>query len=655
VLLAANTYTGTTTVEAGTLQIGGAVSTFGSSASFASTSFLLNGGTLALDNLGVSNSSADRLSDSAVLQFQGGALIFRGSDQATTNSAETVGTLAFVRGISRVTTSFGSTNTAILTAAQLSRAAGEGIGFINGISLGKDSSSTASVSRLLLSTAPDLVGTTAALASGINGASRNTKIVPYLVGASDPGSGGSGTAATVPNTFLTYEAGTGLRPLNPTDEFSNNAIVSGDNIRATASTTTTASSSVNSVVIEGDGVILKVASGHTLTVDSGAILFSSGVSPRIDGPGTLNFGAREGIITINSTGNTFISAPISGSGGVTYHGTGTLVLSTQQNTYSGDTVLRVASVIPQASSVGPAGSPVSGSFGTGRLILDGSAIRSTTGGDITIGNEVVLRSDTTIPDTTGAKSLIFTGPVTLEGVGKTFFQNSSAATFFTGAIGDGGGGAGLQIAGNGTGAVILEGANTYSGGTVVETGTLLVNNLSGSGTGTGGVTVQSGGTLGGTGTISGATEVKSGGILSAGVPGASDGVGTLTFGGDLTTRSGSTWLVDLVEGVSGTADRVDVGGGLSLTGADLTIQFSGSFEPGKVYTIANYGTSLTGTFNGLSDGAFVDPGMQYFISYGALSGPGAITLTAVPEPGTIGILGIALSGILLRRRRRKSL
>ena len=53
---------------------------------------------------------------------------------------------------------------------------------------------------------------------------------------------------------------------------------------------------------------------------------------------------------------------------------------------------------------------------------------------------------------------------------------------------------------DGSGTLTLTGTNTYGGGTAVTRGTLLVNNTSGVGTGTGDVTVSNAGTtLGGTG------------------------------------------------------------------------------------------------------------------------------------------------------------
>ena len=89
--------------------------------------------------------------------------------------------------------------------------------------------------------------------------------------------------------------------------------------------------------------------------------------------------------------------------------------------------------------------------------------------------------------------------------------------------------------------MILTGTNnTYSGGTTISGGTLLVNNTNGSGTGSGAVTVDSGGTLGGAGIISGAVTVNSGGAFAPGNP-----LGTLTISNNLTLAAGSTTFVQV--------------------------------------------------------------------------------------------------------------
>jgi len=53
----------------------------------------------------------------------------------------------------------------------------------------------------------------------------------------------------------------------------------------------------------------------------------------------------------------------------------------------------------------------------------------------------------------------------------------------------------------GSGTFTLTGTNSYSGGTTVSNGTLLVNNTGSSATGTGAVTVVNGATLSGSGIV----------------------------------------------------------------------------------------------------------------------------------------------------------
>ena len=87
----------------------------------------------------------------------------------------------------------------------------------------------------------------------------------------------------------------------------------------------------------------------------------------------------------------------------------------------------------------------------------------------------------------------------------------SGSTRFSGVIGGGSGAISLVI--NGTGTQELAGNNTYTGGTVVNNGTLRVTNTTGSGTGGGAVTVGDGtaghtAILTGTGTINGLVTIN---------------------------------------------------------------------------------------------------------------------------------------------------
>ena len=130
--------------------------------------------------------------------------------------------------------------------------------------------------------------------------------------------------------------------------------------------------------------------------------------------------------------------------------------------------------------------------------------------------------------------------------------------------------------------------NTYSGGTTVSVGTLLVNNTSGSGTGTGAVTVNSGGILGGTGIISGATTVNSGGTLTL----VDSSVATLTFGSSL-LLSGATSME--ISKTAGTADKIVMTSGTVTLGGNLTVvNLAGTLVLGDTFDLID-GT-IAGTF-----------------------------------------------------------
>jgi autotransporter-associated beta strand protein len=158
------------------------------------------------------------------------------------------------------------------------------------------------------------------------------------------------------------------------------------------------------------------------------------------------------------------------------------------------------------------------------------------------------------------------------------------------------------------GTLNLTGTNTYSGGTVVGDGVLNVNNTTGSGTGSGAVSVEAGGTLGGTGSISGQTVIDAGGRL---VPGFS--LGTLNFKDNLVMQPSAEFHSELgvssnqVVVVTGTA--VISGTTLSVTGVDPLA---------TTYTLLRAG-NLSGTFANLPEQTLiaVAPGQFFRITYRA--------------------------------------
>ena len=168
----------------------------------------------------------------------------------------------------------------------------------------------------------------------------------------------------------------------------------------------------------------------------------------------------------------------------------------------------------------------------------------------------------------------------------------------------------------GTGLLRLKGSSTYTGSTTIEGGELMVNNTSGSGTGSGAVQVN-GGILAGLGTIAGNVTIgASGGSHALLEPGSVATVPqTLTILGRLTFNSGGVFKCG-VNSSSATADKV-VSNGVKINGAarfSLTGDGNTTLPPGMVLTvISNTGVApIAGTFGNLADGAIVAIGGNTF-------------------------------------------
>ncbi|MGY2288328.1 autotransporter domain-containing protein [Pseudomonas sp. SDO528_S397] len=114
----------------------------------------------------------------------------------------------------------------------------------------------------------------------------------------------------------------------------------------------------------------------------------------------------------------------------------------------------------------------------------------------------------------------------------------------------------------GIGTLVLTGANTYSGPTLVNQGLLAVN-----GSITSDVTVSDRGVLGGSGRI-GSLTAKDGGTVAPG-----NSIGTLNVAGDVTFEPGSTYAVQLS---ANSSDRIVAGGKATLNGGNVTLALENS-------------------------------------------------------------------------------
>jgi len=163
--------------------------------------------------------------------------------------------------------------------------------------------------------------------------------------------------------------------------------------------------------------------------------------------------------------------------------------------------------------------------------------------------------------------------------------NRNANSTFNGAITNAqytGTGAIAAIRKVGTGIWTLTNANTYTGGTTINGGTIMVNNTTGSGLGTGAVTVNSAGTLAGTGIIAGAVTVNDGGTLSPGI-----GLGTLTVSNDINIATGANLSIDINKSNS-TNDLLTTTGKLTMNGKlSITNIGAPAFAAGDIFKIIN--------------------------------------------------------------------
>jgi len=222
------------------------------------------------------------------------------------------------------------------------------------------------------------------------------------------------------------------------------------------------------------------------------------------------------------------------------------------------------------------------------------------------------------------------------GANKLTVGSNKLSTTFSGVMQDGGlgGGTGGSLTKTGKGKLSLTNANTYTGGTTIKAGSLLVKNKTGSATGTGAVQVNAG-TLEGVGKINGAVTVgtgsSSGAILLAGNSATSPG--TLTINNTLTFNSLSTYkcVLDRTKAKASevSALGVTINSNVPFTFIDTG---TGTLATGTIFTVINNTSAnpIFGTFSNLPDGStFTSGGTNFKVRYTGGNG-NDLTLKVVP-------------------------
>ena len=162
-------------------------------------------------------------------------------------------------------------------------------------------------------------------------------------------------------------------------------------------------------------------------------------------------------------------------------------------------------------------------------------------------------------------------------------------------------GTGTSLNKVGAGTLILTGVSSYTGATSVDGGSLIVN---GSLASSSGLTVAAGALVGGGGTLP-STVVN--GTLSPG-----NSPGALIVNGNLTFNPGGTYVAEIQGAV---ADRVNVTGTASLAGTLRLMPLGGSYSFNSAYTLLSAAGGSTGTFGTVdATGSFGD-GVTTTVSY----------------------------------------
>lgn len=440
--------------------------------------------------------------------------------------------------------------------------------------------------------------------------------------------------------------------------------------------------------VTGGNLTLNAANTYTgsTTITAGTLTLG-GTAGAISTSSTIT---NNGAFTINRTntvvqGTDFSGSDISGSGALNATGTGLHLTLNTSNSYSGVTTIG----FNQNNSALRA--TASGALGSGTIQMDSAGNNSTArlelSGGTTLSNSVIqfaARNNTSVGiqnisgnntlsgalnlQSGGANHIVQSdsGALTLSGdvanasgTGtRTLTVTGSGDGLISGVISNGTGTTALTKSGGGTWTVSNTG-HTYTGATSVTAGKLIVNgNISTSVS----TTISGTGTLGGSGAV-GNLVAQSGGTVAPGNSIESLGAGNVSF------ESGSTFAYEL-NTLNLNGDLLDSTGTLDLTaGANLTLTelASATRAIGDKLTLISYtGAWNNGIFNYLSnpladDSLILLGNNTWLFNYNDTSGgsnftsdqsgaTGFVTMTVVPEPGSILLGSIGMLALLRRRR-----
>jgi len=625
----ANTYTGLTTVSAGSLILN---RTAGVDA--LASNVLVNGaGTLTVSN-------SNQIKDTANVEVAtGGTFGIAGNSETVNGVKLTGGAMTGTTGVLTSTTVydfqsgsataiFGGTAGATKTTSGTVTFSGSNANTYTGLttvsagtlSIGKATGVDALAGDVLVNgtgtltiTNPDQIKNTANVevatggTFGIGGNSETVNGLKFTGGAT------TGTAGILTSsTTIDFQSGNSGAKLGgtagATKTTAGTVSLSG---ASTYSGGTTLTAGTLQIGVNSAGLVGAVTSGAvgtgTLALNGGKLSSASGTgrsllnSTTVGGNVTLGDTANTGALTFSAgfdlgnsvrTLTTESAVTLDGvvsNGGIIKDGSSSLKLTTL-NTYSSGTTLNAGTLLISASSSGAVGAVTSGPVGTGTLALNGGTFSSSGTFARTILNAVTIGGNVTLGDLANNGLLTFNAGTDL--LGNTRTLTTASDVIFNGTLSNG------ALTKTGAGTLLLTAANSYTGATTISDGTLQLGD----------------GTTGKDGTVASSSIVNNGSLLfnrfgSSSYDGVISGTGTVTKTGagiqalsggstysGLTTINAGTLIVDgsitsgsVVNGgllkVNGTAGAVTVNIGGSLGGAgtvgSVSLNSGGALNPGN--------------------------------------------------------------------------
>ena len=578
-----NTYTGSTTINAGTISVASSANLGATPGSADADNITFNGGTLnTIADFTLGANKGITMTGAGTIDIDAGTtLTYAGSitDSGTLTKAGT-GTLS-------LSGSSDNSGGILVSAGKIeignNASLGTGTITLNGGTLSSDSTTARTLDEAIAISSSSILGDATntgkitlsgnSTFSGTNTLTANSDI--ELSGSVDLGSA-TQTFSVDSGKIATLSGAISSGAISKSGD--GTLIISADNDYASGTTVSAGTLRVSGSGDLGTGSLTIGASG-TLDLRNTLAVASLEISGAGSGNRITNGDADGTTANLTVSGTSTLNGAVNTDGTQTYSGTTTL---------GSDVSLTASTVTLNAVTGGSNALTV-----TGNLVLDGAVSGVTNmsvSGTSNIGADVTTTGTQSYTGTTtvSASSTLIGTEISAAAIAlddDLEIRNSSDSTLASVISGTG------ALTKSGSGALTLRGVNTFDGDLTVSAGTLYAGLAADSGNQVieNNVTV-SGGTLSGGATIGGNVTVATANLA----PGNS--IGTLTIDGNVTLGDNSTTTIEFNDT---TSDKVVVSGNITLAGA-LVLEPANTTYSDATFTIfdgsGGSGNSLSGTF-----------------------------------------------------------